>query len=191
MRSCWPLNPPVTLLLALAIPLTLQAQVTAIKAGTLIDPETGSAAKAQVILVEGAKVTAVFTPFPEGVLKEFQGEEAGRQEYQQEIDRLRSGYRMGVTIAFGTDAIHDLPGHTRGSLAMTWVDSYLDAGLTPKAILQAMTVNAARLLGVDQERGAIKPGLAADVIAVPGTPLEDHRILRQVNFVMKDGKVIR
>ncbi|MGH7525960.1 MAG: amidohydrolase family protein, partial [Gemmatimonadales bacterium] len=59
MRSCWPLNPPVTLLLAFAIPLTLQAQVTAIKAGTLIDPETGSAAKAQVILVEGAKVTAV------------------------------------------------------------------------------------------------------------------------------------
>jgi len=74
---------------------------------------------------------------------------------------------------------------------MTWVDSYLEAGLPPKAILQAMTVNAARLLGVDRERGAIKPGLAADLIALPGNPLEDPRLLRQVNFVMKDGVVVR
>ena len=39
--------------------------------------------------------------------------------------------------------------------------------------------------------GAIKPGLAADIIAVPGNPLEDPRVLRKVSFVMKDGKVIR
>ena len=134
---------------------------------------------------------AVFTPFPEWVLKEFRGEERARQEYQQEIDRLRSGYHTGVTIAFGTDATDDLPGYTRGSLAITWVDSYIDAGLPAKTILQAMTINAARLLGVEKERGAIKPGLAADIIAVPGNPLEDPRVLRKVSFVMKDGKVIR
>ncbi len=136
-------------------------------------------------------VVAVFTPFPEWVLKEFRGEEKGRQEYEQEIDRLRSGHRIGVTIAFGTDAIHDLPGYTRGSLAMTWVDSYLAAGLPPAAILQAMTINAARLLGVEKQRGAIKPGLAADIIAVSGNPLADPKVLRKVSFVMKDGKVVR
>jgi imidazolonepropionase-like amidohydrolase len=135
-------------------------------------------------------VVAVFTPFPEWVLKEFEDEERARQEYQQEIDRLRSGYRTGITIAFGTDETYDLPGYTRGSLAITWVDSYIDAGLPAKAILQAMTINAARLLGVEKERGAIKPGLAADIIAVPGNPLEDPRVLRKVSFVMKDGKVI-
>jgi hypothetical protein len=69
--------------------------------------------------------------------------------------------------------------------------SYVAAGLPPAAILQAMTVNAARLLGVEKERGAIKPGLAADIIAVTGNPLEDPRVLRKVSFVMKDGKVIR
>jgi imidazolonepropionase-like amidohydrolase len=136
-------------------------------------------------------VVAVFTPFPLAVLQSFRGEEPGRREYQQEIDRLRAGYKAGVTIAFGTDAIHDLPGTTRGSQAISWIDSYLDAGLTPAALLQAMTINAARLLGVDQERGRIAPGLAADIIATPGDPLADPRVLKQVHFVMKNGKVIR
>jgi imidazolonepropionase-like amidohydrolase len=136
-------------------------------------------------------VVAVFTPFPAAVLKRFRGDTAGQKEYEQEIDRLRAGYRAGVTIAFGTDAIHDLPGTTRGSLAITWIDSYVEAGLTPAAILQAMTVNAARLLGVEKQRGAIAPGMAADIIAAPGDPLADARMLKQVHFVMKDGKVVR
>lgn len=136
-------------------------------------------------------VAAVFTPFPRWVLEAFRGKERAAEEYRTEIDRLRAAHRIGVTIAFGTDAIHDMPGHTRGSLAITWIESYLEAGLPPKAILQAMTVNAARLLGVERERGAIRPGLAADIIALPGNPLEDPRLLREVNFVMKDGTVVR
>jgi imidazolonepropionase-like amidohydrolase len=136
-------------------------------------------------------VVAVFTPFPAPVLKAFRGEEAGQREYDTEIYRLRAGYKAGVTIAFGTDAIHDMPATTRGSLAITWIDSYMDAGLPPPAILQAMTINAARLLGVEKERGTIAPGMAADIIAAPGDPLADPRVLKQVHFVMKDGKVVR
>lgn len=136
-------------------------------------------------------VIAVFTPYPAWVLKTFQTEEQAAAEYKDEVDRLKAANRIGVTIAFGTDAIHDLPGYSRGSLAVTFVDSYLDAGLTAKTILQAMTVNAARLLGVEKERGAIKPGLAADIIALPGNPLDDPRLLRQVNFVMKNGIAVR
>ena len=136
-------------------------------------------------------VVAVFTPFPLWVLKTFRGQGAAQEEYRTEIDRLRAAHRLGVTIAFGTDAIHDLPGYTRGSQAVTWVDSYVEAGLPAATILQAMTVNAARLLGVERERGAIRPGLAADIIALPGNPLQDPRLLRQVDFVMKDGVVVR
>jgi imidazolonepropionase-like amidohydrolase len=136
-------------------------------------------------------VVAVFTPFPRWVLETFRPPPVAAEEYRAEIDRLRAAHRLGVTIAFGTDATHDLPGHTRGSQAMTWVESYIEAGLPPAAILQAMTVNAARLLGVDRQRGAIRPGLAADIIALPGNPLQDPRLLRQVNFVMKDGVVVR
>jgi imidazolonepropionase-like amidohydrolase len=136
-------------------------------------------------------VVAVFTPFPEWVLREFRDSARAKEEYAEEIDRLRAGARLGVTIAFGTDAIHELPGYDRGTQAITWVDSYKAAGLSPRAVLQAMTINAARLLGVDGERGTIRPGLAADIIATPGDPSEDVAALKQVNFVMKDGRVVK
>jgi imidazolonepropionase-like amidohydrolase len=136
-------------------------------------------------------VVAVFTPFPEWVLRRFRDSLGAGKEYQQELDRLRAGMKVGVTIAFGTDETLSLPGYDRGTLAITWVDSYKAAGMPAKAILQAMTINAARLLGVESERGAIRPGLAADIIAVPGDPINDIGALKQVNFVMKNGRVFR
>jgi imidazolonepropionase-like amidohydrolase len=54
-----------------------------------------------------------------------------------------------------------------------------------------MTINAARLFGIEKERGSIAPGMAADIIATPGDPLADPRELNQVHFVMKDGKVVK
>jgi imidazolonepropionase-like amidohydrolase len=54
-----------------------------------------------------------------------------------------------------------------------------------------MTISAAKLLGVEGERGVLKPGMAADLIAVPGSPLADIRVLKNVSFVMKDGVVYR
>jgi len=136
-------------------------------------------------------VTAVFTPFPKASLEQFSSPEDAASEYAKEIDRLRSGYRIGIPIAFGSDAITELPGLTRGTTAMQWIDSYSAAGLPPKAILRAMTTNAARLLGVEKERGAIRPGMAADIIATTGNPLEHIDALKRVVFVMTDGEVIR
>jgi imidazolonepropionase-like amidohydrolase len=54
-----------------------------------------------------------------------------------------------------------------------------------------MTVNAARLMGMEKERGAIAPGFAADIVATPENPLENIDALRHVSFVMKGGHVIR
>jgi imidazolonepropionase-like amidohydrolase len=136
-------------------------------------------------------VTAVFTPMPKASLEQFSSPEVAASEYAGEIDRLRSGYRIGIPIAFGTDAISELPGLTRGTTAMQWIDSYSAAGLPPKAILRAMTATAARLLGVEKDRGAIRPKMAADIIATAGNPLEHIDALKEVVFVMKDGKVIR
>jgi len=48
-----------------------------------------------------------------------------------------------------------------------------------------------KLLGVDTQRGAIRPGMAADIVAVPGDPLADASVLRPVSFVMKDGKIVK
>jgi len=71
------------------------------------------------------------------------------------------------------------------------VDSWVEAGVSVKDTLRAMTINAARLLGVDGDRGAIRPGLAADIIAAPDNPLENIQAVRKVSFVMKDGSVFR
>ncbi len=54
-----------------------------------------------------------------------------------------------------------------------------------------MTVNAARLLGVDSERGFLKAGMAADIIATPENPEENIQTLKKVFFVMKDGTIIK
>ena len=137
-------------------------------------------------------VVMVFTPFPEWVLKLFRPDaEGAAAEHREEIDRLRAAYKLGVPIAFGTDAIHDLPDYTRGTQALTWLDSYVAAGMTPAAILKALTSTPARLLGVEAARGAIRPGLAADIIATPANPLDDVGALKRVSFVMKNGAVVK
>ena len=89
----------------------------------------------------------------------------------------------GVKIAAGTDA----PAIPHGRNAQELI-ALVDRGMTPLQVLQAATVNAAELLGVD-DRGLIEPGLLADLVAVPGNPLEDVSVLSDVRFVMKGGKV--
>ena len=54
-----------------------------------------------------------------------------------------------------------------------------------------MTTNAALLLGVEKERGALRPGMKADLVATNGNPLEDIEVLKHVRFVMKDGKIVK
>ena len=89
----------------------------------------------------------------------------------------------GVKIAAGTDA----PAIPHGKNAQELI-ALVDRGMTPLQVLQAATVNAAELLGVS-DRGRIEPGLLADLVAVPGDPLEDISVLADVRFVMKGGKV--
>jgi len=111
--------------------------------------------------------------------------------HTQVVERLKRARAVGVTIAYGTDIVFPAPGETRGTLSVAGIESFQEAGFTPAEILRTMTTNAAKLLGVDGQRGAIKPGMAADLVAVPGNPLADAGALRHVSFVMKDGKVIR
>ena len=137
-------------------------------------------------------IVAVFTPFPESALLLFRRDpQRARQEYEDEIDRLRAGRRIGVPIAFGSDVIFPLDDLSRGETTIRWLDSYVAAGLTPRDILRAMTTTAALALGVEKERGSIRPQMAADIIATPGNPLDDIQALKHVGFVMKNGRVIR
>jgi len=107
------------------------------------------------------------------------------------LDRLQRAWRMGVPMAFGTDIYFDVPGYTRGTAALTSLECYVKAGIPAPAILRMMTTDAARLLGIEGERGGVSPGMYADLIATPGDPLSDILALQHVDCVMKNGVVIR
>jgi len=107
------------------------------------------------------------------------------------IDRLRRAHRIGVRMAFGSDTVIDMPGRTRADLMFDYLAVWREAGVPPADILKAMTFNAAELLRVDKERGSLREGLSADLVAMPADPLSDIENLRKIDFVMKDGKVVR
>ena len=134
-------------------------------------------------LAKKNNVTLVGTEFTEKL--------TSSEQHKIWVDRLKRAYKIGVNMAFGTDVIDALPGETRGTLAVDYIQSWIEAGVPAADTLRAMTVNAARLLGVDKERGFLKPGMAADIIATPENPIEDIRTLKRVSFVMKDGTIIK
>lgn len=118
--------------------------------------------------------------------------EMGMDEYHGwVVDRLKRAYAVGVPVAFGTDVVFEKEGETRGTLSAEFVTSFVEAGVPAKQILQAMTVNAAKLLGMEKERGAIAPGYFADIVATDGNPLENIDAVRRVGFVMKGGQIAR
>jgi len=87
--------------------------------------------------------------------------------------------------------VTEMPGHTRADMVWDYLAVWRAAGVTPADTLKAMTSNGAELLRISKERGAISPGLFADIIAMPTDPLQDIESLRKVNFVMKNGKIVR
>ncbi|MDA9773559.1 amidohydrolase family protein [Saprospiraceae bacterium] len=95
-------------------------------------------------------------------------------------------YKAGVKIAFGTDAgvsPHGDNGKEFGFMVeagMSEIDAIISATRTP-----------AEMLKIDDERGTIKPGLIADIIAVKGDPLENILLLENVQFVMKEGTIYK
>jgi imidazolonepropionase-like amidohydrolase len=97
---------------------------------------------------------------------------------------LRRAIRAGVKIAFGTDAAVYPHGQNAHEFA-----ALVERGMTPLEAIRAATLNDADLLGVT-DRGQIAPGLLADLIAVPGNPLTDVRVLERVSFVMKGGMTV-
>ena len=107
------------------------------------------------------------------------------------LDRLKRAFKVGVTMAYGTDTFFQVPGETRGTLAISYIDTFVEAGISPKEILKIMTTNAASLLGVEKQRGAIKEGLYADMIATPENPLDNIQTLKKVSFVMKNGRIVK
>ena len=147
----------------------------------------------QLRLMKEKGIFLVGTDFPEVHLKlmDFNPVVGGKTLGQRIVDRLRRAHQMGVKMAFGTDVFVELPDKSRAELMLDYLDVWTAAGVSPADILKAMTTNAAELFRWQGKRGAIAAGQAADIIATPANPLENIQTLRQVQFVMKDGTIIK
>jgi imidazolonepropionase-like amidohydrolase len=99
-------------------------------------------------------------------------------------EALARSHEAGVTIAFGTDM--GVGPHGQNAREFGFL---VEAGMRSREAIKAATVNAAKLLDLSDEVGAIAQGKSADVIAVDSSPLDDVRALEQVAFVMTRGDV--
>jgi imidazolonepropionase-like amidohydrolase len=95
-------------------------------------------------------------------------------------------YAAGVRIAFGTDA----GTFTHGDNVKEF-ELMVRFGMTPADAIRAATVTTAELFGIEADAGTLEPGKLADLIAVAGDPLADVGTLRQIDFVMKSGRVAK
>jgi imidazolonepropionase-like amidohydrolase len=99
---------------------------------------------------------------------------------------FRKQLAAGVPIAMGSD-VGPFPHGTQARE----LELMVKFGMTPLGALQADLINGAKLLDWEGQIGAVKPGYFADIIAVPGNPLNGITALQHVEFVMKGGTVYK
>jgi imidazolonepropionase-like amidohydrolase len=115
---------------------------------------------------------------PEGL------EETYKESHAAMLRLVKKLYDAGVPIVAGTD---DLPGFT----LHRELELYVQAGIPAPAVLALATLESARLTGRDDQVGAIKPGLLADLILVDGNPAENISDIRKVEITVRNGVLYR
>ncbi len=164
----------------------IKAGVDSIEHGTFLKPDTLALMQRKGVFLMPGPVYDPKGTTPEGDKKlppAIQEKSLAAAKAWPEM--IRSAQKIGVRIAFGSDAGVGPHGKTNAE-QLVWLAGW---GLSPAAALQSATVSAAQLLGIDA--GALEAGKLADVIAVPGDPLRDIAAVQKVSFVMKGGQVFR
>ena len=100
------------------------------------------------------------------------------------IHEFKRQIAAGVPMAVGSD-VGPFPHGTQAAE----LELMVQYGMTPLAVLEADYINGSRVLSWENEVGQLKPGYQADIIAVPGNPLQDITAVEHVKFVMKGGVV--
>jgi imidazolonepropionase-like amidohydrolase len=114
--------------------------------------------------------------------------EAAREQalLDLKIREFKRQVAAGIPFAAGSD-VGPFP-HGTQAIEMELMVRY---GMKPLAALQADWIEGAKLMGWEGQIGELKPGYYADIVAVPGNPLEDITAVEHVSFVMKNGAVVR
>jgi imidazolonepropionase-like amidohydrolase len=104
--------------------------------------------------------------------------------FEYKIKEFKKQIAAGIPFAVGSD-VGPFPHGTQARE----LELMVKYGMTPLAVLQADMINGARLLGWGGQIGELRPGYYADIVAVPGSPLEDITVVERVAFVMKGGVI--
>jgi imidazolonepropionase-like amidohydrolase len=160
-----------------------QAGVASIDHATQLSEET-----IRLMRDKGIFAVPTFTIFEYFSKHRASAAEASREAalFDYKVNEFKKQVAAGVPFAVGSD-VGPFP---HGTQAREF-ELMVQYGMKPLAVLQADLINGAKLLGWQGQIGELKPGYYADIIAVPGNPLEDITTLGKVSFVMKGGVVLR
>jgi len=165
----------------------VRAGIDSIEHGSFLDEETFRMMKAKgttfvptLMALEYVAGRHAKTTLPPNVAAK------ARAAGEKRSDAFRAALKTGVKIAFGTDSAVSPHGRNAEEFGLM-----VELGMPPAAALRSATSVAAELLGLDKSVGILAPGYEADVVAVPGNPLEDIRATERVLFVMKGGTIVR
>jgi imidazolonepropionase-like amidohydrolase len=165
----------------------IDAGIHMIAHGNALTPEEHEQMAAKGIFLNGTD-----TPF-----MPYRGSE---QAFKRTVANLRDAWEKKVPLTFSTDLDYwnermknEKTGEwlTRGDMTIAFLETWKAAGIPPADILRSMTINGYKAADIIKERGPIKPGFYADLIAVAGNPLTNIDALHNVQFVMKNGMVFK
>jgi len=170
------------------IKIAVRAGVASIEHGSFLDVEGAKlmAQRGTYLVPTLSAGEAVLKAVDAGVLKGLRAEKA-RAAGTAMKNGIKIAVANGVPIALGTDAgvgAHGANGH-EFTLMVEW------GGMTPMQSIVAGTMSGAKLLGWDNRIGSLTAGKLADVVAVPGNPLQDIKVMERPVFVMKNGVVYK
>ncbi|WP_282113145.1 metal-dependent hydrolase family protein [Maribacter stanieri] len=162
----------------------IKAGVYSIEHGSIIDEEGIRLMKENdVYLVPTRGLATIIEP----MIDKMDPVMAGKAEYVMPIAKqnLKNAIKANVKIAFGTDT----PIIPHGKNAIEFA-ALMECGMNSMEAIQTATTNSAEMLGLT-DRGELKQGLLADIIAVDANPIKDISTLENVKFVMKDGVIYK
>ncbi|MDH3400227.1 MAG: amidohydrolase family protein [Chromatiales bacterium] len=164
----------------------VRAGVTSIEHGTLMDEEVIALMKRMgtyyVPTISAGEYVAKMAE-QDGFFPDLVRPKAARIG-PQIMSTFTRANNAGVKIAFGTDS--GVSAHGDNAQEFVYM---VRGGMTPMRAIQSATLVAAQMLGIDDQLGTLESGKLADVVAVPGNPLEDITLMTRVEFVMKGGEI--
>ena len=163
----------------------IAAGVDSIEHGSFMKPETLTLMKTKgtylvATLMATEWIMAKLDQYPPPLQEKAKAATAARSEM------FRNAVRLGVKIAFGTDAGVFPHGQNAKEFALM-----KGLGMEPIDALRSATSVTAELFGISQKVGTLEKGKLADIIAIPGDPTADVTATERVSFVMKEGKIVK